>query len=442
MSGLTSRQKTLGRVVLASAIMGAVAGATAQLSDATPAGRLDRSFGDNGRVLTDFRGNHDHANAVAIDRSGLLIAGRAASKMALIRYREDGDIARGFGAGGSVVIKRIGGHESSRASATVTGGGRILLAGTAGNDFALVRLHRDGRRDRSFGQRGAVSTELPTGNNILEDAAIQSNGKIVVVGHSDGDGPADDQLVLARYRHNGRLDRSFADSGILYTQFGASADVRGNAVALQDDGKIVVGGTASNNWIVARFRRAGQPDPGFSGDGVNFSAPLLIGEAFDVAIQPNGRIVAGGTDFGGDSRFAVGRYMPDGQFDEDFGEGGAQHTTFGPMQPSEAAALAIQRNGRILLAGVGTTAPSSEGGLRFKRFALARYRKTGQPDSSFGGDGTVLTSFRRRSGRRHDDTGTDVAIQANGRIVAAGSSRAFGQDHDFAVARYLTARKP
>ncbi len=146
-----------------------------------------------------------------------------------------------------------------------------------------------------------------------------------------------------------------------------------------------------------------------------------------------GKIVAAGVDFGGrGARFAVARYLPDGAPDLSFGKGGAARATFEPGLPSDYAnALALQEDGKIVVAG---TARFSFSAPNPARFALARYTPNGRLDRSFAGDGKQITGFRPHPPRHHRDYGMDVAIQANGRIVAVGQAGG-----NFALARYLGA---
>jgi uncharacterized delta-60 repeat protein len=137
-----------------------------------------------------------------------------------------------------------------------------------------------------------------------------------------------------------------------------------------------------------------------------------------VAIQGDGKIVAAGVASGD---FALARYNADGTLDTEFGSGGTITTDFGG--DDKANALALQRDGQIVVAGVA-------GGLDF---ALARYRTDGTLDATFGSEGKVITDF---SG--NIDAAFAVAIQPDGMIVAAGATGAY-PSAQFALARYSGA---
>jgi uncharacterized delta-60 repeat protein len=141
-----------------------------------------------------------------------------------------------------------------------------------------------------------------------------------------------------------------------------------------------------------------------------------------IAIQPDGRIVAVG--FSEDQgTVAVARYQPDGSFDPTFGENG---TTITQLTDASFVAgdAAIQADGGIVLAGEGS------GAGYFSAFTLARYDADGGLDTTFGVDGFVVTDLSP-----FYDNAYGVAIQDDGRLVAAGTAAATG----FALARYLAS---
>jgi uncharacterized delta-60 repeat protein len=267
----------------------------------------------------------------------------------------------------------------------------------------------DGKVTTSFGQE-----ELGSG------VALQPDGKIVTVGTSFYT-VCDDiwcsslaQFALDRYNADGTLDVSFANGGIETTDFGGF-DNGASAVALQPDGKIVVAGSGPTGFAVARYNPDGSLDPSFDGDG-KLTTDFGV-SAHDVAVQSDGKIVVVGNAgaYGGD--FGLARYNPDGSLDASF-SGGQVTTDLGGWEFDPSVAL--QADGRIIVAG----STDIGGG----NFALARYNPDGSLDPSFWGDGEETTGF----GVRHD--GKAVAIQADGKIVVAGSTDS--NDGDFAVARF------
>ncbi len=447
MSSLDSRRSGLARLAGATLAICTLAAGLASQAQAATAGSLDRSFGHNGRVVTDFFHSRDQAMDAGIQGGGrIVVAGRATDPEitrsplpALARYRRDGHLDRSFGNNGLALLRS---WEAGEVDAlAIQDDGRIVVAGrsTGGVGWVLARFRQNGKIDRSFGDNGSVHNALPGKNLAIQakDLAIQSDGKIVAVGVAvDRDG--NDYLAIARYGRDGSLDSSFGDEGSVVTQFGQDTYVLGYGVAIQEDGRIVVSGEVGNSWILARFLPDGSLDTGFGNDaGVQHTDPVSVGRALDVAIQPDGKILAAGVDFGGEigsARFALARYLPDGSPDLSFGEDGAARTAFERGVPSDYAnAMALRPDGKIVVAG---TARFRFGTPHPARFALARYRADGSLDPSFAGDGKEITGFRPSATRRHRDVGEALAIQANGRIVVAGYTENLG-GKDWALARFL-----
>ncbi len=394
--------------------------------------------------MTDFFGSRDQAHAVAIQDDGrIVVAGRATNPTitrtplpALARYRRDGRLDRGFAYNGRLLLRSWGAGRANELA--IQGDGKILVAGySLSSDWVLARLRQNGKLDRSFGENGSAHSPARPGLAYPKDIAIQPDGKIVVAGVGiDRDGH---YLAIARYLRNGTPDPSFGVGGRVVTRFGIDTDVRGYGLAIQRDTKMVVSGESGGIWFVARFLADGLVDSEFGDGGVEYTRSLA-GQAKDVAIQPNGKIVAAGRDSGaGGIRFALARYLPDGAPDQSFGEAGAVRTTFEPGRPSDYGnSLALQDDGRIVVAG---TARSSYSTPNPARFALARYLPDGRLDRSFAGDGRKLTGFSPNQRSKHRDYGWDVATQANGRILASGYTDPNGGSDNFAIARYLGSAK-
>jgi len=198
-------------------------------------------------------------------------------------------------------------------------------------------------------------------------------------------------------------------------------------------------GCAVLGWFVlvpSALTAPGDLDGSFSGDGwlrtLEVRSPTnnyLPRGAEDIAVQPDGRIVAAGEMIDGRSTWYFGafRYLPNGELDQSFGEGGWVDTDLGSFD--FAHAVAVQPDGGIVVAG--------EGDCRYSAcFALARYRPDGSLDPGFGKGGVVRTAF----GPLHASKAFDVTLAPGGKIVAAGVVQMGGDGQDsshFAVARYL-----
>jgi uncharacterized delta-60 repeat protein len=211
-------------------------------------GSLDMGFGIGGKVITDFSGPYESASALAIQSDGRIIAAGVAyasvlstsGDFFLVRYESDGSLDRSFGIDGKVTTDWSGGFDCAKALAILSDG-RIVAAGSACSDSrgpcygALARYNKDGLLDTTFGFGGKVTTDIRV--NAL---AIQSDGKIIAAGGSQSAESFAD-FGLVRYNDNGSLDTTFGSGGKVTTAFGPWHDGIW-AVSLQPDGKIVAGG--------------------------------------------------------------------------------------------------------------------------------------------------------------------------------------------------------
>jgi uncharacterized delta-60 repeat protein len=376
-------------------------------------GALDPSFGIGGEVTTDF-GGFDVAQAVAVQSDGKIVAvGSSGGDFALARYNADGSLDSGFGSGGKVTTD-FGGFDAGSAT-VIQPDGRIVAAGrTGGGDFALARYNANGSLDPTFGIGGKVTTDFGGFDGAL-GVALQADGRIVAAG---GGGPASD-FVVARYNGDGTLDSSFGSGGIVTTDLGPFEAA--TAVVVQIDGKIVAtGSTSSGNFALVRYTANGSLDGSFGSGGIvttNFGFSSAFGGA--LVIQSDGKIVAAGR---AGTDFLVVRYNANGSVDTSFGSGGVVTTDFGGVIFDAAFGVALQSNGKIVAAGSLFNSFGSSAD-----FALARYNPNGSLDASFGSGGKVTTDFGGF------DVAFGVALQADGKIVAAGQG---GPGSDFALARY------
>jgi uncharacterized delta-60 repeat protein len=387
-------------------------------------GDLDPTFGDMGTVTTAYPIG-SFATAVAIQPDGrIVVVGAAAGasidgEFAVARYEADGDLDPTFGVGGTVTTPIAGGNGDEARSVAIQENGRIVVAGTdSWRKFAVVRYRSDGRLDETFGEGGIVRTNLTPGDDVAWDVAIQSDGRIVAVGAA---GFGQSGFQLARYRRNGSLDPTFGDGGKVVTRYrGANA----RAVALQPNGRIVVVGYNTFGLALARYRPDGRLDPSFSGNG---TVGPVVGQIFAlaVALQPDGRIVVGG-DFD-IFAFGLARFRRDGRLDRSFGGDGVVREEVDGVEQG-ASGIVVQPNGRVV--ATGSSGPHEFGDSTIPRFVLIRRLADGHRDTSFGVNGEVTTFFEGGA-RAHGS-----AVDADGRIVVVGGSGE-GTIGSFALARYI-----
>ena len=343
-----------------------------------------------------------------------------------------GDLDLTFGSGGIVITRGSDPNSLNIAQAmAIQSDGKIVVVGdgTLGTnnwDFAVVRYNPDGSLDSSFGGTGIVHTRLTNAYDGASSVAIQADGKIVVAGSRYGDAGGS-SFAVVRYNTDGSLDTSFNGTGIVITSVNSAQDYA-FSVAIQPDGKIVVAGTSGispNNFAIVRYNADGTLDTSFNGTGKVITP--VAGGISSVAIQSDGKIIAAGeTQNGPFTAFNIIRYNPDGSLDTSFNDTGKVFTSVGNSY-SGALELAIQKDGKIVVAGYSVGMP---GNLIIADFALVRYNPDGSLDTSFNGTGKVTTSINNSDCRAYS-----VAIQSDGKIVAVGYSRnSIGSD--LAVVRF------
>ena len=408
------------------------------------AGFLDPSFDGDGRVVRAA----GSGEAVAVQSDGKVVTAGAINApgggfdFLVARYNADGSLDISFGQGG-IVRSDFGGTSDIARAVAIQADGRIVVAGSAGRDFALARYSVQGSPDPTFGDNGLVTTAIGISDAVL-DIAIQADGKIVAAGSSSA-APGESTFALARYTEAGGLDPAFGTGGKVTTAFGLTAAY---GVALGPGGTIVAGGSADTNLgdaVLARYRSDGSLDPSFGPWPIDDEDPPPAGivrtafdgynefdEIRDVAVDADGSIVAVGVMDG--RGFMVVRFPADGLNYDTFeavefpsGPGG------GVSRLSGATAVAFDADRRVLAAGYTTGANGQP-----ENFALARFNPDGVLDRTFGFRGTAVTDFRPivpgSAAPDPQDAAAAMALAPGGAIVVAGASNSNG-----ALARYLGA---
>lgn len=317
-------------------------------------------------------------------------------------------------------------------SVAVQRDGKIVVAGYAdvgGVDrFALVRYNSDGSLDTSFNSNGKVTTAVGTGTCKGEGVALQDDGKIVVAGHSFNAGGQSCFTVL-RYGADASLDTSFGNSG--KTTTAVAKESNADSVAMQSDGKIVVAGNAfidghNNDFGVVRYNTNGTLDSSFNQTGKATADFGAHDLPRSVAVHGDGRIVvAGYTTDESKKQCALACFRANGSLDTSFNGTGKVITNFGGDGDAEGQGVAAQSDGKTVVVGYATVASVSQ-------FATTRYNVDGTLDTSLGGTGRVLTAVGITG-----SSATGVALQRDGKIVVAGYAvNNNGRAYDFACLRY------
>ena len=401
-------------------------------------GMLDSGFGASGVVASFLSSNGSNATALLLQPDGKIVAvGDAnsptdvSSGIGLARYQPNGSLDPSFGSGG-VVTTSIAGGQSFADAAVLQSDGKIVVAGEydaqgSPSAFALLRYNSNGSLDSSFGTDGVVTTQVENVGSEASSVVLQPDGKIVAGGEATNSGGQGSALV--RYLSNGSPDTSFGSNGIVFdadggqsgftavalqadgkilgvghntpltrfdsdgavdTGFGsADSPPAAAGLAVQTDGKIVGVGGESDSFVVVRVNSDGTNDLTFGSDG-NVTTPIGAGttRASSVAVQPDGKLVVAGTSqanggSGDQDLFTLARYNPGGSLDSTFGNGGIVTTLPQSWTSASAAAVALQPDGKIDVAGQALVT-----GWASWQFGLARYL----------GDGGTLTVQKAGTG--------------------------------------------
>ncbi len=425
-------------------------------------GALDPSFGSGGKVTTTGSPGVYLNRAFALIRQpdGKLVAAGYSSTpssrldFALVRYNANGSLDTTFGPGRTGIVTTPIGRGDDIANALVRQpDGKLVAAGFMTSPLygrtrvALVRYNRNGSLDRSFGaaQTGIVTTSIgPFGQDAANALVLQPDGKLVAAGTSEG------RFALVRYNTNGSLDTTFGPSqtGIVRTQIGSDY-VGAFALVRQPDGKLVAAGSgfaSPGHFTVVRYNADGSVDTTFGNQGkvlTPVGPPDSSGaEARSLALQPDGKLVAAGSVYPGTSGggdIALVRYNADGSLDTSFGTGGKVDRAQVPASAySELRALIVQSDGKLVAAGLVSCFGGHQprcGGNPPRRpqtgLLLVRYEANGQPDTTFGSGGKLVTVIGRSA------AANALVLQPDGRVVAAGLFSNFGAGEGFALVRYL-----
>ena len=288
-----------------------------------------------------------------------------------------------------------------------------------------------GDLDPSFGTGGKVLTPFgPPDQSAATAVVVQPDGRIIAVGSTGWPWA----IAVARYNRGGSLDTSFGGTGKVTTIPAGATFAYASSAAIQQDGRIVVGGVSDLGCTVVRYNGDGSLDTTFGGTGTVVST--LCGSAGAVAIQPDGKIVlsggAGGVSISGSS-FVVVRLEIDGSPDTTFnGTGSSTSIPLGDGVRSDSAivGLAIGADGKIVSAGFGVSGGTI---LSAGKIVVARHNGDGTPDTTFNGTGIAALTSGSPMGYSfpHRGYGNAVALQGDGRIVVV--------DYDYDYAGIFTS---
>lgn len=397
------------------------------------AGGLDAEFSGDGKAIAQFVGSQT-ARDMAIQADGkIVVVGSTLTDsftdFAIARFNPDGSLDTTFGGGDGIFTFDFAGGNDDAHAVAIQADGKIVVAGNARNaaefggdfDFGILRLTTAGALDATFNGSGAVpGTKLTDfgGFDQARDLAIDASGKIVVVGKA----LSGSALAIARYNASGSLDTSFSGDGKLtHDLLGANGSLE--AAAIQPDGKIVGAGTISDmtdEVALLRVDDGGNLDTAFGIGGlVRDDLGNGIAARIESLVLHGSNLVVAGFDANNGDALLACYEGGDGDRHLTFGAGGVVQTDLGGNE--SALAIAVTGDNKLVVAG-GANLPG-------ENFLIARYTASGSLDGTFGSGGIVTTDFG------DTETARAVAIQSDGKIVAAGS--VIGDGEDFGLARYL-----
>ena len=431
-------------------------------------GDLDLSFAGGAGAIASLvigSGAHDHLTAMAMQPDGKMVLagycdGPTSQDFCMARINADGTLDTTFvgpsGNGGGKFLLDISNASDTASAVAIQPDGKIIIAGSCYNgvnsDFCIARLNPNGSRDSTFngpGGAGNGQVMLPIGfsDDYATAMTLQPDGKIVLVGYCYVTNQND--FCAARLNVNGSFDTSFvgpSGTGVGKIAFSVgSFDDYAQAVALQSDGMIViagycVGAMGDNDFCVARLDKVGALDPTFDGPSGSSNGKFLlpIGTSGDNAsallIQPDGKIVVAGSCLvsAANYDFCITRLNTDGSLDASFdGPSGVGNGKFllpiTAAKSDSAAALALQPDGKILIAGHCDNGGNAD-------FCVARLHIDGSLDTTFDGpSGSSNGKFLLPIGSS-DDIATAMLLHPDGKIVVGGDCYSGAPVH-FCVAR-------
>jgi uncharacterized delta-60 repeat protein len=295
----------------------------------------------------------------------IIFVGKGGNNLFRIRRSSTtGALDGSFGSNGEVTLS-VGTTTIGATAVALQTDGKILVAGSGNDNFILARYLTNGSLDSSFGDSNSgkvttnIGTALSTGTSTDQcyAMAVQRDGKIVLGGSSNS------EIALVRYTTSGALDISFGTNGVVRLNLFSTATETIRVLALQDDGSIIACGGyylgATTNWFawfVAKFNSSGSVDTSFASSGAYTTGVDYKGMGTGLALRTDGSILFSGQENG------IFRLTSSGSLDTNFGPSGLHRPSSVPTPALELypQVLKLQQNNRILLFGEvsSTNAPA------------------------------------------------------------------------------------
>ena len=393
-------------------------------------GSLDKAYGSE-KTGTVSVYNGPYINCSAIQSDNKLIIGGTQIKdgkffLVISRYNKDGSPDLSFGMEGSSFVSiddliedvKLGGLKgiTLQADGKIVAAGDVLGSKTDRN-VLILRLLPNGKPDNNFGIQGRAITDLggyEYGNSVV----VEKNGNLVVGGYkTEGIFENTVGILLIGYRPNGDIDTGFGDyEG--YSLYTTQKGTQANTLLLQPDGKIVTGGSKSgspSNFFLTRYSDGGILDQSFGTEGAvktNFDGSISGGKVYSLSLDKENRIIAAGT-VGFDKKTGVVRYLPDGTSDKSFDADGQVGLTFNGFSYVYGNTVLAQADNKLIVTSLiqGLDEPTMH-------LAITGLNEDGSPDATFGtNNGSTITDILFTS-----NTDADAVVQSDGKIIVSGNN--------------------
>ena len=374
----------------------------------------------NGHALTQIESDSKGYSILTQSDNKILVAGYVnqdnIDQIVIARYLENGYLDASFSSDG-YTLTPIGSTDARAYQAALQSDGKIVIAGIANDQMIVARYLTDGTLDPAFNNAGTPGYAISSigTSSIAYSLAIQSDGKIVITGEATISGVQ--QIIVARYLSTGLLDSTFNSVGYTTTPIGTSTIAQG--VAIQSNGKIITAGYTTtsgvNKIVVACYATNGILDTTFGTNGYTTTLIETSCKALSIVLQPNNNIlITGSVQDSGIQKIIIARYTPTGTLDTTFGTNGYTITEIG--SDSFANFITTQSDQKILVTGQATVEEVSQ-------ICLARYTPTGQLDTAFNDLGYTTTKNGNNS------EAFSLTIEENQKIIVTGYANITGLSH-------------
>jgi uncharacterized delta-60 repeat protein len=334
-----------------------------------------------------------------------------------------------FGDNGLVVDKNLPGYDTHIAYQK-DGKYVVSINLVTVNGFSIARYNTEGIIDSSFGKNGLVTPVFSNGTGYCSETKMQADNKLLACGAINHSGI--NNIMLLRYIDNGEPDPFFGKQGLV--DFNIEPGISSFAIdfAIQPDGKIVVIGKCNKGIngsyipFIIRLDDKGDIDKQFGSEGKVYIASVTPTEISSVIIKSTGNIIIGGTySYLSSPKFMTSSYFNSGVLDKTYGLDGIALYSFGDGTFAKLKDIALQGDEKIVCGGYSQIVGSPT------KMSLVRFDKDGKPDSTFDDYGAYIIQSKDES------LITNVLVQDDNKLLAAGSFNPSGESSQFAIVRIM-----